>query len=1044
MSSHPIIIDYIQTSNYYKEKYGTKTVLLYQVGSFFEIYSFFISKNNEISDITEIENVSSICNLNIARKQSYIGDNNDDSIDISPFPYNKDDIGLWIQNTPKSEIVMAGFRDYSLDKFVNIITDAGYTAVVYIQDKDITGKVISRKLDAIHSPGTFVSELSTNVLSNNVLSVWVEVIQSNKCHKIVIGCANINIFTGHSSIFEYETTYHLNPTTFDELEKFVSEFTPNEVLILHNFESEEMFNSFFQYTGINANIPIHVVNTRYNNSNNKLCDSYSINNYLYTEKHITAFNCTKQTYINQIIQTFFGLDYNTTLEFNRNVIATQAFCYLLNFIQEHNPDLVRKISIPLFTNKSNKLVLANHTLRQLNIIDDNNTNSKSSGHLSSVLSFLNRCSTSMGKRTFKYQLLNPTFDSFILNNQYDITEHLLLKDATYIPSVRKSLQQIRDIDKINRQIVLNKLNPATLHLLYKTVHTIKEIYNTFIFDDIVLCKYLKDMCSEHTFNNINEVSTKFLEFLDSKFNICNCQYLNSTMVLDKNIIQSSVSPELDSLIQKEKKINDDVLMIQAFLNNLIRNYEKQSNKEQEYIKIHETDKSGISFIITKKRSSIFKDILSSLKTEFVFSSDDIKIKTSDIQFISVGSNIQLNIPFLTFSSQTLLEIQKKISSIISTVYFSIVKLIENQWYSTLEYVSLYTSFLDVIINKAYIARQYKYCKPVISTNQTKSFVNCNGLRHALIEHIQTNELYVSNDIVLGKEDNEQDGVVLFAVNSSGKTSLIRSIGISIILAQSGCYCPADSFVFKPYKSLFCQIEKNDNLFKNMSTFQAEMSCLRVILKNADENSIILGDELANSTEIQSGISIMVATLIELHESKCSFIIASHFNQIDDYEEIHSLTRLKMKHMSIEYDVANDNLIFNRKLQDGIGMTNYGLSVARSLNMPSTFMDKAYYLRNKYFPKNKGDLSLQTTRYNSKKIKTICELCKKSIGSEIHHLQQQCDSDSNGFIGHINKNHKANLMSICSKCHDETHKTKVVRIIRRKTTNGYQLHSDIVS
>ena len=68
------------------------------------------------------------------------------------------------------------------------------------------------------------------------------------------------------------------------------------------------------------------------------------------------------------------------------------------------------------------------------------------------------------------------------------------------------------------------------------------------------------------------------------------------------------------------------------------------------------------------------------------------------------------------------------------------------------------------------------------------YLNTIGLRHVLIEHIQTNELYVTNDIVLGDNDNKQDGIVLFAVNSSGKTSLIRSLGISIILAQSGCYC----------------------------------------------------------------------------------------------------------------------------------------------------------------------------------------------------------------------------------------------------------------
>ena len=159
-----IIIDYLEVSSIYQEKYGSKTVILYQVGSFFEIYSFFISKSNEICNITEIESISSICNLNIAKKQAYIGENLDENSTILPFPKNKKDIGSWIKKTPKSEIVMAGFRDYSLDKFVNIITDAGYTAVVYIQDKDTTGKIISRKLDAVHSPGTYISETSSNVL----------------------------------------------------------------------------------------------------------------------------------------------------------------------------------------------------------------------------------------------------------------------------------------------------------------------------------------------------------------------------------------------------------------------------------------------------------------------------------------------------------------------------------------------------------------------------------------------------------------------------------------------------------------------------------------------------------------------------------------------------------------------------------------------------------------------------------------------------------------------------------------------------------------
>jgi DNA mismatch repair protein MutS len=1019
-----IIIDYLEVSSIYQEKYGSKTVILYQVGSFFEIYSFFISKSNEICNITEIENISSICNLNIAKKQAYIGENLDENTIILPFPKNKKDIGSWIKNTPKSEIVMAGFRDYSLDKFVNIITDAGYTAVVYIQDKDTTGKIISRKLDAVHSPGTYISETSSNVLSNNVLSIWVEVIKSSRNpDHIVIGCANINIFTGQSSIFEYETTFHMNPTTFDDLEKFVSEFIPNEALILHNFENDDIFNSFMQYTGISSNIPVHVVNNNIKN-----------------EKQISAMNCTKQTYINQIVSSFFGLDYSSAIEFNRNVIATQAFCYLLNFIQEHNPHLVRKISVPLFTNVSSTMVLANHTLRQLNIIDDSNMNSKSSGHLSSVLSFLNRSCTSMGKRNFKYQLLNPTCDVDTLNNEYSITDYILLKNELFIPQVRKALLHIRDIDKINRQIVSNKLNPATLFSLFKTIETILELNSNYIVDDDVLNNYLQLKCIQKN-DDVKQITTEFISFINSKFDIQNCQYLNSTLLFDKNIIKPNVSPQLDSLIYRETHTNDNIIKIQSYFNELIKANDKPSNKELEYIKIHETDKTGISFHITKKRSTILKSILNSIKTETLHINEEIKIKVSDIQIVGIGANDQIIFPFLSSSARSLIDIQKQITEIISIIYFDTLLLIENLWYDKLEYLARYISFFDVIVNKAHIAREYKYCKPNISLKQEKSFVDTSGLRHVLIEHIQTNELYVTNDIVLGDDDNKQDGIVLFAVNSSGKTSLIRSLGISIILAQSGCYCPATTFTFKPYKSIFCQIEKNDNLFKNMSTFQAEMNCLRVILKSANENSIILGDELANSTEIQSGISIMVATLIELHETKCSFIIASHFNQIDDYEEIKELTRLKMKHMTIEYDQLNDNLIFNRKLQDGVGMTNYGLSVARSLYMPTTFMDRAFHLRNKYFPNNKGVLSLPTTKYNSTKIKTLCELCNKAVGTEIHHMQQQKDADQNGFIEHFDKNHMANLMSICSKCHDETHKKKIVKIIRRKTTNGYQLKEE---
>lgn len=1020
-----IVLDYFELTSFYKDKYGPKTIILYQVGSFFEMYSLFISKSNEVSSITDIESVSSICNLNIAKKQLYLGDNVDISAPFLPFPKDSTKIKQWIQHNPRSEIVMAGFRDYSLEKFVNIITDSGYTTVVYIQEKDSTGKVITRKLDSVNSPGTYISENSSNLLSNNILSLWIHVVKSSKSpDKVIIGCANINIFTGQSAIFEYETNFQINPTTFDELEKFISEFSPNEIIILHNISQQEI-NLIIQYTGISSNVPLHVIDTSSKHSNE------GISHDIYLLKQSIALNCTKQTYINQIITTFFGTDYCSSNEFTTNVIAVQSFCYLLNFIQEHNPDLVRKISVPIFTNKSSKLILANHTLRQLNIIDD--TNNKSSSKLSSVLSFLNCSCTAMGKRNFKYQLLNPTFDCEWLSSQYSTIEHILQKDNLFIPNVRKLLLHVRDIEKINRQIVSNKLNPSTLYSLYNTMQTIQDIYVTYIDDDDILKEYLLSGFSHmHDSNTIIKNVSDFISFLESTFQIHECQYIHSTS-FDNNIIQSGVCIELDNLLKKQSIINNNINDIKSFFNNLIKSSEK-SCKEVEYIKIHETDKFGISLQVTKKRAITLQTLLSTQSTNININ-DEITLHPSQVQIINVGTNFQISFQYLTTSTNNLIDIQKQIYELILKTYWSTIHSIEIRWYEHLKLIAQFISLFDVIVSKAYIAREYNYCKPTLSLNDGKSFVDCTDLRHVLIEHLQINEIYVANDLQLGQN---HDGIVLFAVNSSGKTSFIRSLGINIILAQSGCYCAASSFHFKPYKSIFCQIEKNDNLFKNMSTFQAEMSCLRVILNAADQNSIILGDELANSTEIQSGISIMVATLIELHEIKCSFIIASHFNQIELYDEVSSLHRLKMMHMSIDYDQENDSLIFNRKLQNGIGMTNYGLSVARSLSMPQNFMDKAFYLRNKYFPTNRGELSLSTTKYNSKKVKSICELCKLRTGDEIHHMQQQNEADENGFIGHFSKDHPANLMSICSKCHDETHKDKNIRITKLKTTSGYKL------
>ena len=107
-------------------------------------------------------------------------------------------------------------------------------------------------------------------------------------------------------------------------------------------------------------------------------------------------------------------------------------------------------------------------------------------------------------------------------------------------------------------------------------------------------------------------------------------------------------------------------------------------------------------------------------------------------------------------------------------------------------------------------------------------------------------------------------------------------------------------------------------------------------------------------------------------------------------------------------------------------------------MNSEFLDNAFKIRNKYFLNSKSILDFDKTQYNSNKIRGFCEICKEEVGTEIHHLQQQKDADNKGFIKHFHKDHKANLISICEKCHQSIHKeeNKDVRpTIVKNTTRG---------
>ena len=200
------------------------------------------------------------------------------------------------------------------------------------------------------------------------------------------------------------------------------------------------------------------------------------------------------------------------------------------------------------------------------------------------------------------------------------------------------------------------------------------------------------------------------------------------------------------------------------------------------------------------------------------------------------------------------------------------------------------------------------------------------LRHPLIEENQENGIYVPNDI----DFNEYDGMLLYGINSSGKSSLMKSVGIAVFLAQGGFFVPCEKMEYAPFNGIFTRIEASDNLSKGLSTFAVEMLELKNIFNRANENSLVLGDEIAHGTETTSALSIVASAVIKLAKRKINFLFATHLHQLMDIDEVKSLPNVVAKHLEVWFD--GEKLVYDRKLKDGSGSSVYGLEFAKSIYM----------------------------------------------------------------------------------------------------------------
>lgn len=255
---------------------------------------------------------------------------------------------------------------------------------------------------------------------------------------------------------------------------------------------------------------------------------------------------------------------------------------------------------------------------------------------------------------------------------------------------------------------------------------------------------------------------------------------------------------------------------------------------------------------------------------------------------------------------------------------------------------------------------------------------------------------------------------------SHNSTLMKSVGIAVIMAQCGMYVPCSFMKWSPFSSIFTKIGNHDNIWKGKSTFITEMNELKYIMDRSHQQSLILCDELTSGTETYSATGIVASTVEMLLERQSKFIMTTHLHTLQQFSTLMNHPQLKVMHFSMEYNKENKKLFFDRILREGSGKSIYGLEIAEYLGFSDAFLKKAFQYRSQLDPHSVPIEPKKRSRYNSKKWIDICEHCGSKTDLHTHHILHQKDATIDGYIGLYHKNKLSNLKILCKTCHQKEH------------------------
>jgi DNA mismatch repair protein MutS len=669
---------------------------------------------------------------------------------------------------------------------------------------------------------------------------------------------------------------------------------------------------------------------------------------------------TREDYLQGLFQPKTALPLRTWLRCDPSGSSLQekSLACLLRFAEDHAPSLAQQLQAPHIWHPTENLQIINNALTQLNLVGGQ-----------CVEDLFVTPMTPMGKRGLTATLCSPLASSEKIQERMDQVSWL--KDPSKLDPL---MMGIYDLSRLHRCIIRGTLQASDVIQLYQSYMSAKLLYAKL--EDSPFHKKLDlDTCLS-AFEGIFDVS-KAKTAMDND---------------EVGILLNTVGPHSATIEEEIKTLYTSAELWLSNLRTLSKvdasaMYYKPTEKNM--FSIHAT-KTALKSVETAKLDGPY----SSLNLKTLTSSGRLEHKQLDTYQETLDA---LKARFHRIQTQ---EVQR------ACIDYAMKT--RHVWQPLEEWIT----HVDISMTMAKTAKKQGWVRPTILSSEEGSSVEIENLRHPLIEVQKRQSKYVTHNISIGDEAN---GWLLYGMNASGKSSLMKAIGLAVLLAQIGSYVPATAMTLRPFRKIATRILNQDNLWAGLSSFAVEMSELREILSVADNHTLVLGDELCAGTESISGTAIVASGIQHLSTVGARFVLATHLHDLMKLKQITELKTLLVWHLHVEYDVVKDLLIYHRTLRPGSGSSMYGLEVAKALHLPRGMIDSAFEFRRQLL----GEDAVKSA-WNTSVVRKMCSVCNTNEALEVHHLQERHEASGGRNKDGTALNHIRNLTVLCQSCHDKHH------------------------